>query len=370
MTKNNINNIFDYVEKYGNISFLDKEFNDIDNLIFSLLSYLDFTNTSINNNYTLEIIGKEYLNNNNYKEVSKIGVAQKDAYKLLKIIINKERYKNIILQDYIYNTDKEMQFSAITFKISNKLKYICFEGTDEFISGWKEDGELACFFPIPSQIEAIKYVNKNVNLFGPKVIIGGHSKGGNLALVSSMFMKFYKKFKVIKVYNNDGPGLRKKEFESLKYKNIKKKYIHIVPESSIIGVLLRHDNYKVVKSSKNNILSHNITNWLIEDDKLISSELSLKSKRLEKSLISWLDMHNDKERLKIIKTLFKVLEDADITKVMNITKFKNIIKIIKNIKNIDKQTKELTIDLLTYNYKNINNKKDASYDASYLGFTS
>jgi len=346
-------NIFNYVEKYGEVIFKDKKFNDIDNLVFSLLSYLDFSDTCINQGkYSLEVIGKEYLSKNKYINISKLGIAQKEAYKLLKLVINKNRYRNLILSNYIYNTNHNMQFSALTFNISKRLKYICFEGTDELISGWKEDGEMACFFPIPSHIEAIKYVNDNIKILGPKVIIGGHSKGGNLALVSGMFVKWYKKIKIKKIYSNDGPGLRKKEFCSKKYKHIKRKYIHIVPDCSIVGVLLRNDCYSVVKSTKNNIFGHSISTWIIDNDKLIPSILSDKSKRLEKSIISWLDLHSDSERAKIIHTLFKVLDDADITVTMNLVKIKNIINVIHNLRGIDEQTKDLAKDFLTYNYKN------------------
>lgn len=347
-------NLFNYIQEYGDRDFKNKQFNDIDNLVFSQLSYLDFSNTNINNGkYTLEYIGLEYLNNNKYQDVKKLGIAQRDAYKLLKIVVTKKRYQSVIMSNYIYQVSKDKQFSAVTFKILHSLKYICFEGTDELVSGWKEDGNLACIFPVPSHIDAIKYVNENVTLFGPNVIIGGHSKGGNLALVSAMFMKKYKKVKVKKVYSNDGPGLRKKEFESREYKQIKKKYIHIVPNSSIVGVLLRNDSYKVIESTKNNIFSHTIMTWKVEKDELIPSELSLKSKRLEKSIISWLDKHDDEKRIKTIHNFFKVFEDADITVLTNATKAKNMVKIIHNIKNIDKQTKELIKDLILYNYKNI-----------------
>lgn len=350
-------NLFNYVEKYGDVNFHDKAFNDIDNLVFSQLAYLDFTNTDINQGKcTLQYIGLEYLSKNKYQDIKKLGIAQKDAYKLLRMVITKRRYQGVTLSDYIYNTSKEKQFSAITFQVSSKLKYICFEGTDELVSGWKEDGELACLFPIPSHIDAIEYVNRNVKLFGANVIIGGHSKGGNLALVSGMFMKKYKKFKVKKVYSNDGPGLRKREFESKEYKRVKKKYVHIVPHSSIVGVLLRNDSYRVIQSSKHNIFSHAITTWLVDDDRLIPSSLSDKSIRLEKSIISWLDKHDDEQRISVVNNLFKILEDADITVLMNATKVKNMIKIIHNVKNIDKQTKELLKDLLLYNYKNINGK--------------
>lgn len=348
-------NIFDYVEKYGDKTFEEKEFTDIDNMIFSLLTYLDFTNTSINEGkYYLEYIGKEYLKNNKYKEVSKIGVAQKDAYNLLKRMVQIKRYRKITISNYIYEINKDIQFSAVTFDINKDLRYIAFEGTDEKISGWKEDCELAHLFPIPAQERAISYVNKHVKLFGPKVIIGGHSKGGNLALVSSMFMNFYKKFKVIKVYNNDGPGLRKKEFTSKKYKHLKKKYIHIVPDSSIIGILLRNDQYKVVKSTKTNIYAHSMSTWVIEDDKLVESELSEKSKALEQSIISWLDKHTDEERSKMTRNLFEVFEKEQIEETLSLKNVKNIIKVIRGMRKIDQQTKELAIEFITYNYKNVN----------------
>jgi len=347
-------NLFDYVLQYGDLSFEEKEFNEVDNLVFCLISYLDFSNTKINDGeYSLKTIGKEYLSKNKYQDIKKLGIAQADAYKLLEQLIIKNRYKNLILLDYIYNTNKDMQFSAVTFVISPKLKYICFEGTDELLSGWKEDGQLACFFPIPSHREAIKYVNKNVKLFGPDVIIGGHSKGGNLALVSGMFMKKYKKHKVIAVYSNDGPGLRRKEFESKEYQQIKKKFIHIVPDCSMVGVALRNDCYKVIKSSKDNIYGHSMTSWCVKGDELVSSKLSDKSKRLEKSLISWLDKHDDEERIIIITTLFRVFEDANITTVNSAKKVGNLIKIIHNINGIDKQTKDLIIDLFAYNYRNV-----------------
>ncbi len=354
-------NLYDYLEKYGDTSFKKKKFNVIDNLIFCELSYLNYSNTKINDGvYSISEIGEEYLSKNKLKDVRKLGIPQKEAYEVLEVVITKKRYKNLKFFNYKYIVNKDIQFSAMTFKITDDLNYICFEGTNEHISGWKEDGELACFFPIPSHTEAIKYVNKHIKLFGPKVIIGGHSKGGNLALVAGMCMKGYKKHKVINIYSNDGPGLRRKEFESNKYKNIKSKLIHIVPHSSLIGILLRNDVYYVVKSSRNTILAHAMSTWQIKDDKLVEGDLSRNSKRLEKSFLEWLDNHNDKQRLKLINTMFKVFEDAEITRVIDIPKLNNLVKVIKNIHNVDKETKDLFIDLIVFNIKNVRTPKKDS----------
>lgn len=321
-------NLYNYIEQFGNLTFKEKEFNDIDNIVFSTLSYLNFNKTSINKGKsTLEFIGKEFLKNTRYKDLKKIGTAQRNGYKLLNLVITKERYKNIILSDYIYDTNKEMQFSAITFHISKTLKYLCFEGTDEKISGWKEDCEMSCIFPVPSQVEAVNYVNKNTHILGKDVIIGGHSKGGNLALVGSMFIDSYKRFKIKKIYNNDGPGLRNTEYNTKIYEKIKNRYIHIIPDSSVIGVLLNNDNYKVIKSCKKNSHCHDMSTWITYNDNFLSSNLSLKSKKIEKNILEWVDKNDDEKIFNVITNLFRIMEEYNIEDTIALKKFKNLIRV-------------------------------------------
>jgi hypothetical protein len=115
--------IYDYVKKYGNLTFDEKEFNDVDNLVFSELAYLDYTDTSINlKEHTLEYVGREYLNLFDYSEISKLGIAQRDAYLLLKEVIKSKRYKDLVVHDYVYSTNISKQFSAMMFRINDNLE--------------------------------------------------------------------------------------------------------------------------------------------------------------------------------------------------------------------------------------------------------
>lgn len=337
--------IFDYIKQNKNKSFEEKEFNEIDNIILSLISYLNFS--YIEGKNTLECMGKKYLQRHEYKEIKKTGWAQKDAYIILEKLIESERYKNIKIENYIYMATNETQFSAVTFVINKKLKYVAFEGTDHLMVSWKEDFELSYKYPVISQVYAIKYLNNATKIFGPKIIVGGHSKGGNLAQISAMELNILKKLKIKKIYSNDGPGLRLKQFKSIKYKLIRKKLEHIVPENSITGVMLRNDKYKTVRSSKKTIMSHIPSTWLIRDDKLIETQLSNKSKRLEKKTIEWLDNHDDIKRKNIIESIFNVLEKSGITDTMKLKDIKCIINLIKEIRNIDSTTIDLTTDLIT-----------------------
>ena len=341
-------NLIDYVKKYGNFSFSKKKFNEIDNLVFSSLSYIDFDENKIKENNTLEYIGKDYLNKK--IKVKDLILAKRDAYELLEVIVDKKRYKDVRIRNYIYKADYNMQFKAMTFVISSNLNYISFEGTDELISGWIEDFSLAYMFPTPSQKLAVKYVNDNVKIFGPKVIIGGHSKGGNLALVSAMYMKKIKRLKLKYVYNNDGPGLRDNEFESLEYKSIKSRYKHIIPHSSIVGILLKDSNYFVIRSKKNNAIGHSLNTWLVDDDKLIQTDLSKRSTKIKNNLDKWRLMHSDDDFRCLVEDLFNILRDSDIDTLNNMKNIKNIISIIKKIKYLDKDTKEILKELFLYGY--------------------
>ena len=116
----------------------------------------------------------------------------------------------------------------------------------------------------------------------------------------------------------------------------------------MFGVLLKNGNNRVIKSTKSNIFCHGLTTWIIDDDKLIEGEPSLKSKRFEKSMNIWLSTHSDLEKIKTVKSLFKVFEDSSITHLTNATSIKNMLKILHNIGNIDKDSKKLIIDLFIY----------------------
>lgn len=342
-------NIYDYIEKYKDYTFEEKAFCEIDNLVFSLLVYLDYSKFLVDKG-TINEIGIPFLERYTYKDMNKYVPASRDAYKCLKNIVNTKRYGNIIMYNYIYIGNVEMQFSAITFKISKKLIYIAFEGTDSLLSGWRENLELAYIYPTMSQKYAIKYLRKKVKLFGPKVIVGGHSKGGNLALVAAMETRLHDKFKIINIYNNDGPGLRKKQINSLKYKMIKNKHIHIIPYNSVVGILLRNDIYKSIDASIIPVASHSIGTWKIHDDELSEKERDFNSIKLERNIISWLDNHNDNLREKMITNVFDLLSKCGINDTSQFTDISKIINLFKNVKDIDNETRELVIDFVTTSF--------------------
>lgn len=338
-------NIINYINKYGKYKFSEKEFNEVDNLVFSAIIYVNLTDVfKDTNKIKLSDAYDKFIKS--YKPRDKEMIAIKGGIEVFENAKNSERFKDVELINYSYIGNNNTQFAAVTFKINKKLYYVAFEGTDSLVSGWKEDLKTAYIFPVDAQKYAIKYLNKY--MFKPiKLIVGGHSKGGNLALVSAMEANIFIKNKIIKIYNNDGQGLIKKQISSKNYKKIRNRYIHIIPNYSIVGLLLRHENnYKVVLSNKKGILSHDLLTWQVSDDHLIKDNLSRFSRVFDEGFSKWLDRYDTNKREKFVDEIFKIFEENNINDIMEISLRKDEIKkIIKESKNIDPLVKKMTIEL-------------------------
>ena len=341
-------NIFRYIDKYGDYSFSEVEFNDVDNLIFSALIYVDLEKYISNNSFnkrSIQDIGNDFFRD--YDKKVKNITAVKNGIKVLRYIKDTKRYRDLLLYNYVYIGNNKEQFSAVTIKISNKLLYIAFEGTDQLVIGWKEDFMMSYQFPISSQRMAINYLNKFI-FSNKKIILGGHSKGGNLAMTAGMYANMFVKNKIIKIYNNDGPGFREEQFNSVNYKNMEKKLVYIIPNYSVVGLLLKHsNNYIVVKSFKRGIYAHNLANWVIDDNKLYVTELSNYSKLIDRTVSKWLDKYGDIDRELFVNDLFLIFDKAGIDNLLDIVNNKKlIINIIKETKGIDKKNRNMIMDFI------------------------
>ena len=339
--------ITDYLKKYGKYTFLEKEFNEVDNTILSILAYIDFTDIVPEidcGSITIKEASNLFYKLHNKKEIKKNIIAIRAAENILKDIANTNRFGNLELLNYENQVSFETQFGAICIKLPNKTMYVAYEGTDANLSGWKEDFMMSYDFPIRAQELAVEYLNMVSSIFGPKLYVGGHSKGGNLALVASMYCKSRVFRKIKKVYNNDGPGLREKEFNSNRYRRVAlNKYMHIIPSESFFGLLYTNDdNFTVIKSTKKKLFQHDATTWVVENDHFKKDKLSNFSIRARKTMNAWLDGLNDKEKKEFTNTLFSIFKKAEINDLLEIKAsiIPNMIRILKETKNISRENRK------------------------------
>ena len=337
-----------YIDNYKNYTLEEKEFNEVDNIILSLLTYINLDDIlNSNSKMTIKDAANIYFNKYDEKDNKFNIIAIRSAIKIFDKIKDTKRYKDIIMFNYEYIKGENEQFKAITFVIKENLYYVAFEGTDELISGWMEDLRTSYTFPVEAQLSAKKYLHKNFLFKKCNLIIGGHSKGGNLALTSSMLSNIFIKKKIIKIYSNDGQGLRKKEIESKQYKLIENKLTTIIPNYSIVGLLLRGKNYTVIKSSKKGIMAHDATTWVVEDNHFKRDNLSRFSNVFNDGFSKWLDKYDYSKREIFVKEITKILKENNIESLLQIKEKKTLlIKLIKSTKDIDPFVKNMIFDLI------------------------
>lgn len=335
-------NIIDYLHWRGDVTFEGSPLNEVDNLILANLSYMHFENVakcSFSNGTKLTSLITKFLKQNK-KKIKMYRV--KEDILFLETLLNCDRYKNLKIYGIVNIVDpkKEVQFSALTIELTNSLYYISFGGTDLSITGWKEDFNLSYINEVPAQKYAALYVNTITKYIKGKIYLGGHSKGGNLALYAGM--KCDKQNKIINIYNNDGPNLAE-IIDKKKYNRIKNKIIKIVPEESIIGMIFDdNDKLLVIKSDTFGILQHELYTWQLYGNKFIKvNSLSDTSKIIRKSLKSWLSKMNIEEREVFVSTLYKLFGKGKITYVYDLMKGKNILKNFQSFINLNDEERDL-----------------------------
>ena len=304
-------NINDYIDEFGDKTFEERPFNEVDSLVFAELASLNFeqflgwtepektlSDLSV---YKKTLIERTYFSKGNFN--------------LIKNAATSTRFQKVKVgwADSYYNEEQIVQFAAFTFRLEDGTAIVSFRGTDESIVGWKEDFNMAFLSEIPAQRLAVEYIEKVAAEEKNKIIVCGHSKGGNLAVYSSVFCNESIKNRIIAIYNHDGPGFNEKIFTKDEYVALKDRMYKFVPHDSLIGILLEHENdYKVVPSKSANIGQHNPFTWKVKDETRFkeSGNTTVNSKLVDKAMCKFVNELNDEQRKTFINGLFAVIEGS------------------------------------------------------------
>lgn len=331
-------NLNQYIKKYGKYTFQEKPFNEVDNVVFSCLAYLDFECQ----NKKIGDLAEIYLKRISYSQYKYHMGIMRTAIKILKSCAEQVRFQNIKMIHYKKLYTKKTQFQAMSFLLDHHLVYVAFSGTNHLISGWEEDFTMAYRPLVDAQQLAISYINKYYLFSKKKLIIGGHSKGGNLAIIASMYSPFLIKRRIIQIYSNDGLGIMKEQLHSSSYLDIKSKVIKLIPNYSVVGVLLFSENYQVIQSINKNIFAHNPIGWKVENDHFVIQNLSSFSKIVEKSFRLFLDQYTTKEKEEFVTCFFDVFRKLEIESLNDfIDKRGFMIRFIIESRSIDVKVKNM-----------------------------
>ncbi len=314
-------NLFEYLKWRGDVAFSHSPLNELDSLIFAELSYIPYDGL-VSSDFSADGIALRDLYEKGFKSRSeriKVGAIfpEKQLSELLKLTAESQRFGDAKIRGYVndIDLDHEKQFSAMCFDISDELTYVVFRGTDDTIIGWKEDLNMALFTPVPAQKEAVDYLNEVGNSNNKKLYVGGHSKGGNLAVYSAFGAKKSVQERIISIHNFDGPGFREDFLrEANKNTLISEKVVNFIPDSAIIGAIFDTiGKRQYVKSTvKNGLFQHDAFTWEIDVTTLSRVEmLSKTSIQFHNTLEEIVSEMSEEETADFVKAVYEICTAND-----------------------------------------------------------
>lgn len=337
-------NINEYLSWRGDISFDVSPFNEVDNLIFSQLVYIDFDKAAADAPITLYEAARRLLADNPDGVIPRGLMDAAALTELLKKAALSRRMGNVRVFMPCSSIDEatQKQFYALTFVLGSGSVYIAFRGTDQTITGWQEDFNMAFICPVPSQEEAVRYL-RDVAAAYPycDILIGGHSKGGNLAMYSAAFSGLHGR--ITRVYNNDGPGFPDKIVDCTEFSAITPKIISIIPQGSVVGMLLTHnEEHVIVKSTQKGLLQHDAFSWETRSNGFVElRSRNLESRLVDKTLTGWISSLDDNERSQFVSVLFEILSSSGAKTLAELPA--DSFKILKSFASLDRETKSVLL---------------------------
>ncbi|WP_350454252.1 Mbeg1-like protein [Slackia heliotrinireducens] len=341
--------ILDYLDWRGDLSFSTSPFNEVDNLILSELVYLELDG----------IVGG--LESDDFptlaqtqKELERRGVKPSSPINNPHILASKaaetDRYRDVRLAWYQSNIDtaRQVQYGAVTFFLPDGTVYVAFRGTDSTIVGWREDFNLWYSDSTPGQDHALAYLDAVAGKTQGDLTVGGHSKGGNLAIYAAAFGPYRVRERVRVVYSNDGPGFNKKIIATPQYHAVLPKVRHIIPESSLIGILMANTPIKtIVKSTASGVQQHDPYTWAVLGTSFeLADELSSISLFANDTFNRWFTTMDEDSRRTVVNAVFDSWEASGAT---TVSEFRSMnpsayAAILKNVADLDADTKREVMD--------------------------
>ncbi|ULQ60319.1 DUF2974 domain-containing protein [Brucepastera parasyntrophica] len=368
-------NIIDYLNWRGDLDFRQAPFNAVDSIILSRLSYLPFEGIVPPPSERKTITVSEAVKR--FSELTADGenslsarVSRPEDSALLKALGESRRFRDFRLAGFVNHVDasQEKQFAALTILMKKGPVFVSYRGTDNTIVGWKEDLNMAFLDHIPSQQDAAEYLNNAAQKFKGKLMTGGHSKGGNLAVYAAAFCGRHVQNRITGIFNNDGPGFREEIVTGKEYRKVVGRIQTFVPQGSVVGMLFEHgDNYTVVSSTKKGLLQHDLYSWEVTpNDVLRLHTVTSGSAFMDKTMNEWISGLNNEQRRQFADTLYQVLSSTEAQTVPELSTswLKSSLSIVHSLGSIDKETRDAVVHAVSALVKSARNNMGTLFPRS------
>lgn len=345
-----MSNLFDYLAWRGDLTFGNAPLSPVDALAFSVLAYIRLEDT-VSADPSAEPVrlsdaAKRYFSNPVTGDTARSG---NDRF--FETMAASARFGPLRLFGAQKELDREdgIQFAAISILLPGQNIFVSFEGTDDTLVGWEEDLRMSYECPVPAQLRAVEYL-RTVAAAHPlrRIYVGGHSKGGNLAMYAAVHSGPAVRYRIRAVYNNDGPGFCDDTLSSAEYAELRDRIHTYLPQSSIVGVLLEHDtNYKIVQSSAKGLLQHDPLSWeILGADFVYAAARTAFGEQTEAIIDRFVNEWSPARKRQFGEALFTVLESTNQETLSGIAnnKMQSLRNVLRSFGNLEPEVREVLIE--------------------------
>ena len=348
-------NVLDYLEWRGDLTLQQAPFNPVDGLILCRLAYVPFDGIAPGPGEGTATIGEAarvLLAQQTPERRAVVSGLWKGDAELLAALMDSGRFSGMLLESYVSELDpeEEKQFSAFTVCLGDGSRYVAYRGTDSTLVGWKEDFNMAFTTPVPAQRTAAEYLRARAAEKPGPLRVGGHSKGGNLAVFAAAFCGEETQGRILEVQNNDGPGFEAAVTAQPGYRRIAPRVRPLVPQSSVVGMLLEHEEaYTVVHSTQLGLMQHDLYSWQVRRAGFVCLEsVDEGSRMVDRALKEWISSMTPAQRETFVDVLFGLLDASGAQTVgqLSLGWLKNAGTLTRTLKGIDEPTREAMSSIL------------------------
>ena len=356
-------NVVDYLHWRGDLTLDTDPFNNVDNLILSILSYMGFGGVVPSERSEKRV----QLGDACAKILKKLkndpsiiaGFSRVDGT-FLEALVDAPRFANIELGRYVdrINVEKSLQFAAFTAYLPTGQMFVSFRGTDGTLVGWRENLNLS-FQVTSADKSAALYLEKRIrehlaegnSSTCANVMVGGHSKGGNLAAYAATVCPKELFGTLDRVWSNDGPNMCPELLHTTAHQVLGNKYIRILPEFSVVGMIFDDPAVPklIVKSSETGMMAHDGVSWQVMRNTLeFADDFQLECKKINEAFSAWYKDLPLSEREHFTNELFDALSAGGAIYFSDIISSPaNLQPVVTALTKTEKQTKEIFFDLLS-----------------------
>ncbi len=303
-------NIVQYLQWRGDLSLEEEAFGLADAVVLAQMAYMDVKGIAPGSGEDSLTIGEMCAR---FVQLGRNSVGFQDLNGgFSQALAESARFRDLAISHFVDVLDEEShrEFSAMVVDLGQGRKFLVYRGTGDTIVGWREDFCMT-WQVVGAQKLAARYLLERMEEDGEGIyLLGGHSKGGNLAIYAAMQAPEEIQSRIEGIYALDAPGFCKDAVDLSGYAQIKDKVCLVMPHFGIVGALFANKEPDViVRSHGEGFLQHELLSWEVKRNDLVREDgFHPDSLAINGIFDQWIESGTLEQREAFTKDFFDALE--------------------------------------------------------------